>query len=69
MYIVEIKKIANCFAVSYNLKSMRRIKFQTFKGYNHIMYEQSIMRNSILLRDYTNMIMSYVRRDYMPRRK
>ena len=69
MDIVEIKKIANCFAVSYNLKSMRRIKFQTFKGYNHIMYEQSIMRNSILLRDYTNMIMSYVRRDYIPRRK
>lgn len=67
--IIEIKKIANCYAVSYNMKFSKKVKYQGPQGYNHTLYEQSIMRNPMLMRDYTNMIMSYVRKDYIPRRK
>lgn len=67
--IVEIKKIANCFAVAYRINRLHGLRYVTPRGYNHIMLETAIMRRSMFLNDYLNMIIHYIKLDYVPRRK
>lgn len=56
-------------AVRYTLEFNRGIKYKRQQGYNHILYEQSILRNSVLLKDYLEMVAYYIEEGYLNRRK
>lgn len=66
--IIEPDKFRYVRSIKYNLEMNNRIRYKTMKGYNHIMFEQSICRNSIALRDYLNMISYYTKIGYIDRR-
>lgn len=55
-------------SVRYEIRLNHRIKYKRKKGYSHILYEQSIMQNYMLLMYYEEMILSYVEREYVNRR-
>jgi len=67
--LVKYKKYIVAKAVKYNIANTRGIVFKRAQGYNHILYEQSIARNSVLLKEYITMIEHYFIRDYIDRRK
>lgn len=67
--LVEYKKFINIFAVEYDLQSLRGIRFKTAQGYNHNLFEQSILKNNVLLKSYYDMVLHYVELDYIARRK
>jgi superfamily II DNA or RNA helicase len=67
--IVEYDKYANVIAINYKIESLRGIRFMGVKGYNHILFEQTLMRNSVFLREYINMIDYYIADLYISRRK
>lgn len=67
--LVEYKKYLNVFAIQYEFNSMRGIQFKRAKGYNQILFEQSIMRNNILLRSYLEMIDYFVIEGYFKRKE
>lgn len=66
--IVEIGRYTDVYAINYKLASTKGILFKRQQGYNHILYEQSIMRNSVLLNGYVNLILHYIRDGYYKRR-
>lgn len=66
--IVKYDKYWNVRSIKYNLEMNRRIQYKRAKGYNHILFEQSICRNSIALRDYINMICYYIQIGYIDRK-
>lgn len=51
--------------VNYKLARGINLPHKTFKGYNHIMYEQAIMRNINVLTDYIEMILEMVAKHYI----
>lgn len=66
--LVEYVPYIHTKAISYRLTSNRGIKYKLPQGYNHNLFEQSILRNHILLREYTDMIKYYVEESYISRR-
>ena len=54
--------------IMYYLQMNKSIKYKRAKGYNHILFEQSIMRNSIFLNNYFKMIKYYMEYLYFKRR-
>lgn len=66
--LVEYTKFLHVYAMQYELNSMRGIQFKRAKGYNQILFEQSIMRNNILLRSYLEMIHYFVIEGYFKRK-
>lgn len=66
--LVKYKKYIVATAVRYSLSNTRGIMYKRAQGYSHIMYEQSIARNSMLLRDYLSMIEHYFKVNYVDRR-
>lgn len=67
--LIEYEKFINVKAINYKLEHTRGIHYQRQQGYNHNLYEQSIMRNNILLRDYIEMILYYTAESYISRCK
>jgi len=67
--LLEYEKYLNVKAINYRLEFTRGIQYQRQQGYSHNLYEQSIMRNNVLLRDYIDMILYYIAEGYISRRK
>lgn len=65
----DINRYIDIKAVKYQIDYVKRVKYLRPQGYNHILFEQSIMRISRLLADYINMIDFYIQEGYIPRRK
>jgi hypothetical protein len=54
-------------AVSYNIYASKRIKCMRSQGYNHNMFEESIIKNHSYLKDYIDMILYYVETEHVKR--
>lgn len=67
--IAKINNYVNVKAITYKLEFIRGIQYKRQQGYNHNLYEQSIMKNNIFLKDYVEMIMWYIKECYISRRK
>lgn len=57
------------YAVRYRLQMTSRIQYKRAQGYNHNLFEQSVMKNSVFLDNYIDMIAYYVKRDYIDRKE
>lgn len=67
--IVQPDKFRHVRSIRYTLEMNHRIQYKRAKGYNHILFEHSICRNSIALKDYINMICYYVQIGFIDRYK
>lgn len=67
--LVKVEPYVFTKAISYRLQIDKKIKYRRAKGYNHILYEQSIMYNSIFRRHYFEMINYYLQEGYFKLRK
>ena len=66
---IEYDKYIDIHAVQYTIENAKRIRAVGSMGYTHIGFEQSIMRHSIQLRNYVDMICNYIKVGYLDRRK
>jgi len=66
--LLEHKPYVDVHAVRYRMNMNKHIKYRRAQGYNHILLEQSIMYNSVLLREYLNLIEHYVKEGYIAKR-
>lgn len=60
-----LNKYLTLMFVNYKLAKGINLPHKTFKGYNHIMYEQAIMKNINVLTDYIEMILDMVAKYYI----
>ena len=60
-----LNKYLTLMFVNYKLAKGINLPHKTFKGYNHIMYEQAIMKNINVLTDYIEMILEMVAKYYI----
>lgn len=67
--VVKDSKHNDIYAVSYSLENPKKVQYLKPQGYNHILFEQSVMRNSVLLKEYIEMILHYVKDGYIERRE
>jgi superfamily II DNA or RNA helicase len=67
--LVEYERYLLVKAIRFTVDNPKAILFKGPQGYNHNLFEQSVMRNSVLLRDYIEMIMFYVKAGYIARKK
>jgi len=67
--LVEYKKYVDVIATSYRVNSLRGIRSRRPQGYSHVLFEQTLMRNGLMLKEYLDMIFYYVKKDYIDRRK
>lgn len=67
--IVGLDKYVNVVAVNYKLNTLRGVRYKGPKGYSHILFEQSILRNSLFLKAYVDMINFYVKESYINKRR
>lgn len=65
--IIAIDNYIYVKVIEYRLFSLRGIRYMV-QGYNHNLYEQCIIRNSMLREDYFDMIYKYVKESYLDRR-
>lgn len=56
-------------AIRFRMDNTRGLIYKGPKGYSHNTLEQSIMRNNILLRDYIDMIIWYLKEGYINRKR
>ena len=58
-------------SIEYNISRMHGIKYDApgGRGYSHLAFEKSIMRNNRLLNSYFDMILYYVKEEYIKRKK
>ena len=55
--------------VRYYIDNPKRIRCINNMGYNHILFEQSIMRHSVQIRNYVDMIKYYIKKTYIDRKE
>lgn len=67
--IYNPENYVNVVAVNYELESLKGIRFKRQKGYNHNLYEQTIMKKRFFLTDYLDMIIYYLEKYYLRFRK
>lgn len=67
--LVQVEPYTYTKAVQYKLEFNKMIRYKRKQGYNHILYEQSIMRNSIFMENYFLMVEHYFRELYLDKRK
>jgi superfamily II DNA or RNA helicase len=65
--IVKHVSYIDVYAIRYEISTIKYLQFKRQQGYNHNLFESSLMRNSVLLRDYIDMIMFYVKIGYAER--
>lgn len=63
--LVEYKRYVETIAASYDLSDLRNIRISTPQGYNHTLFEKNIIRNSVFLKQYMNMIVHYLKEGYL----
>ena len=68
-HILAKDKYATLVNVAYYIERPQKIKCITKNGYSHIMFEQYVMRNSVLLAQYLHMIYKYVDTKYIEVKK
>lgn len=56
-------------ALGYELKSTKNIKYKNGKNYSHVEYENSIMKDKVLLRNYLSMIEKIMEVKYIKNRE
>ncbi len=67
--LVKFAPYAVVVATNYFIDNPNRVRCEGPKGYSHVMFEQSIMRNSILRNQYLVMLEYYVNKIYITRRR
>jgi len=67
--IVKPVAYIDVYAVRYEITTIKHLQFKRQQGYNHNLFETSLMRNSVLLRDYIDMIMYYLKIGHIDRAK
>ena len=67
--LVKYEPYIDVIAINYNLKLSRRVKYKRPQGYSHHLFEESVMKNAIFLRDYVDMISYYVNKGYIEYRE
>jgi len=67
--LVEYIRYVDVKATAYTMDSTRGIKCRRPAGYNHVLFEQTLMRNKLALREYIGMIVYYIELDFIRRRK
>lgn len=67
--IIDIDRFLNIYAVSYKIYNINKIQHRRQQGYNHNLFETSLMRSSKLLANYTDMILYYLKVGYKDRKK
>lgn len=67
--LAKLKKYTNVLAITYEMQILKRIKFRRAQGYNHILYEESILKYKSVTKDYFKMILSYINKMYLQKRK
>jgi len=67
--IIKYEPYIDVTAVEYLLNSTAGIQYKRAQGYSHILYEQSLLLNYRLLKEYMDMINYYVKEGYIKRRK
>lgn len=68
--IIDVEKYTNVKAVQYGMNTLRGIRYiQGKQGYSHIVFEQSIIRNSLLTDSYFEMIYYYIKKEYLNRKE
>lgn len=63
--LVKFDKYIDVIAVRYDITSTVKIKDGTGQGYNHMLFEQSLMKNSALFVNYLDMVDKYVYEGYI----
>lgn len=63
--LVKFDKYIDVIAVRYDITSTVKIKDGTGQGYNHMLFEQSLMKNSALFVNYLDMVDKYVHEGYI----
>lgn len=54
--------------IEYRLEFNKNIKFKRNQGYNHILYEQSLIKNGIALKSYFEMVLYYIETRFFKKR-
>lgn len=67
--LVKFENYVNVYAVRYKIDNPRGILYKRAQGYNHNLFEQSIMKNSIMLKTYLDMVKFYIDDKYYKRKK
>lgn len=67
--LIEYTPYIHTKAISYRIANLRNIKYKLPQGYNHNLYEQSILKNPVLLKSYIEMIKYYVKESYIDRKE
>lgn len=62
-------KYIDLHEIRYYIENTKRIRCINNMGYNHILFEQSIMRHNIQIRNYIDMIKHYVKVGYINRKE
>lgn len=66
--IIDYEPYINVCSVRYEIDSMRGIKYLKPQGYNHILFENSVLENKALTKSYLDMIYYYVNLSYLRKR-
>lgn len=66
--LVEKNIYINVKAIAYNIRTVKGVRYKTHRGYNQLLFEQSVLRNNLYLLGYLNMIYNLVEDYYMPMR-
>ena len=67
--LVQVEPYTYTKAVQYRVEWNKLIRYKRKQGYNHILYEQSIMKNNIFMENYFLMVEHYFREMYLNKRK
>lgn len=67
--LIQVEPHVNTKAVMYKLQFTKGIRYKRSRGYNHILYEQSILRNSVFRENYFLMVEHYFREMYLDKRQ
>ena len=67
--IVKPVPYIDVYAIRYEITTVKHLQFKRQQGYNHNLFESSLMRNSVLLRDYLDMIIHYLKVGHVERAK
>lgn len=66
--IVEYEAYINVYSVRYEIDDMKNIRYLRPQGYNHILFEDSVLKLPRLTKNYMEMILYYVNLSYMSKR-
>ena len=67
--LVGVDRYVDIYAIMYRLRNPKIVQYKRQQGYNHNLYESSMFRRSNLLKDYTDMILHYLKVGHIDRAK